>query len=96
MRAGFDLYFKRIVPWLGRLISAGYAYEYLAGSLVYLPDDDQFRSWHEAAGFEHVEKRRLALGAAQLVTAVRVFPDAVNAESVSANRASDGGERVAG
>ena len=71
LRVAFDLYFGRVVPALGRLVSKGYAYEYLAGSLVYLPTDEDFAAMLEAAGFEAVMKRNFAAGAAQLVTARR-------------------------
>ena len=71
LRAAFDVYFSRVVPAIGRLVSKGYAYEYLAGSLVYLPTDADFAAMLEAAGFESVTKRNFAAGAAQLVTAKR-------------------------
>ena len=71
MRAGFDLYFKHVMPKIGGLISSGYAYAYLADSLAYLPDDERFRRLHVEAGFDDVRKIRLTAGAAQLVTAVR-------------------------
>jgi demethylmenaquinone methyltransferase/2-methoxy-6-polyprenyl-1,4-benzoquinol methylase len=71
LRAAFDMYFGRVVPALGRLMSTGYAYSYLADSLVYLPTDSEFASMLEQAGFEQIGKRNFAVGAAQLVTAVR-------------------------
>jgi len=71
-RLAFDLYFNRVVPFLGRVVSKGYAYEYLSDSLVYLPSERDLRAMLFASGFERVEKRRLTMGAAQLVTAVRV------------------------
>lgn len=71
LRAAFDVYFGRVVPALGRLVSKGYAYEYLADSLVYLPSDADFAEMLTATGFVGVAKRRFAAGAAQLVTARR-------------------------
>ncbi len=71
LRAAFGVYFGRVVPALGRLVSDGYAYEYLAGSLVYLPSHEEFARMLAAAGFGAVRKRRFAGGAAQLVTARR-------------------------
>jgi demethylmenaquinone methyltransferase/2-methoxy-6-polyprenyl-1,4-benzoquinol methylase len=70
-RAALDLYFGRVVPLLGRIVSRGYAYAYLADSRAYLPDSTTLSRELRAAGFERIEKRRLTMGAAQLVTAVR-------------------------
>ena len=71
MRAAFDLYFGRVVPAMGRLVSQGYAYEYLASSLVYLPTDEELTGMLERSGFEDVAKRSFVAGVAQLVTATR-------------------------
>ena len=38
MRAGHDLWFRRLVPWIGAALSDGPAYRYLPASTVYLPD----------------------------------------------------------
>ncbi len=70
-RAVFDWYLGRVVPVIGRVLSHGFAYRYLAESVAYLPPDAALRSWLEAAGFAAVAKRRLAGGAAQLVAAQR-------------------------
>jgi demethylmenaquinone methyltransferase/2-methoxy-6-polyprenyl-1,4-benzoquinol methylase len=94
MRAGFDLYFKHVMPRIGGLVSSGYAYSYLADSLAYLPDDERFRQLHESAGFERIEKVRLTAGAAQLVTAVRKRSNA--SVEAGARAAGEGGSRVAG
>ncbi len=70
-RAAFDLYFRRVVPMLGRIVSQGYAYAYLSDSRAYLTDQATLAAHLSAAGFERIHKRRLALGTVQLVTAVR-------------------------
>lgn len=71
LRSGFDVYFRGIVPLLGRMISEGEAYGYLAKSLVYLPGEPQLAAALKRAGFASTEKRRLLAGAAQLVHAVK-------------------------
>jgi len=71
-RLAFDVYFGRVVPLLGRIVSKGYAYEYLSDSLVYLPSHEDLRAMLFASGFEGVTKQRVTMGAGQLVTAVRV------------------------
>jgi demethylmenaquinone methyltransferase/2-methoxy-6-polyprenyl-1,4-benzoquinol methylase len=65
------LWFARVVPVLGGLLSDGWAYRYLPTSAAYLPDDPALRELLEAAGFERPWKRRFMLGAAQLVVATR-------------------------
>ena len=72
----FTLYFQRIVPLLGGLVSRGYAYRYLAGSTVYLPPWPELSAMLERAGFSGVRKRSMGGGSIQLVTAMRVGADA--------------------
>ncbi len=73
-RAGFDFYFHRVMPLLGRAVAGSSAYRYLSESIVYLPSEQQLSQGLEAAGFVEVCKRRFCAGAAQLVTAVRRRP----------------------
>ncbi len=72
LRWGHHLYFTRIVPLLGALLSDAWAYTYLPQSVSYLPQYDQLRTMLEGAGFCHIVKRRLSGGVAQLITAERV------------------------
>ena len=67
----FDVYFRRVMPMLGALVSRGYAYRYLASSTVYLPSWVELRSMLERAGFRDVAKQSMTAGTVQLVTAVR-------------------------
>jgi demethylmenaquinone methyltransferase/2-methoxy-6-polyprenyl-1,4-benzoquinol methylase len=67
----FDIYFRRVMPALGALVSRGYAYRYLASSTVYLPPWSELRSMLERAGFREIVKRSMTAGTVQLVTAVR-------------------------
>jgi demethylmenaquinone methyltransferase/2-methoxy-6-polyprenyl-1,4-benzoquinol methylase len=67
----FSFYFQRIVPFVGGVVSRGYAYRYLAGSTVYLPPWPELSAMLERAGFDGVHKRSMAGGTIQLVTAVR-------------------------
>jgi len=71
LRWGHELYFTRIVPLLGALLSDAPAYDYLPRSVSYLPDSGPLRAMIEAAGFHQVVKRSLSGGVAQLVTAVK-------------------------
>jgi demethylmenaquinone methyltransferase/2-methoxy-6-polyprenyl-1,4-benzoquinol methylase len=71
VRLGHRLYFRRLVPLLGRLLSDRDAYSYLPASVAYLPLDAALREMLSSAGFRAIEKRRLSAGVAQLVTARR-------------------------
>lgn len=70
-RAVHGLYFGRVVPLLGGLLSDGDAYRYLPRSVAYLPPPDQLVEEVAAAGFGDVRHRTLTMGAAQLLTGTR-------------------------
>jgi len=71
LRWGHQLYFTRLVPVLGALLSDAWAYAYLPHSVSYLPPREELQHMIAAAGFRQVVKRELSGGIAQLVTAVR-------------------------
>ncbi len=74
VRFGHHLYFDRIVPVIGGLLSDRDAYRYLPASTAYLPPRLELLERLGAAGFEHIEHRRFLLGASQLITATRSGP----------------------
>ncbi len=76
MRWGHALYFGKVVPVLGGLLSGGSddskaAYRYLPRSVAYLPEPDDLLAMIGAAGFRHAERRLLSGGISQLYTATR-------------------------
>lgn len=71
LRLGHGLYFRRMVPLLGSLLSDSFAYRYLPASTVYLPDDEALFDMLETAKFRDIAKWRLLGGVAQIVTASR-------------------------
>ena len=71
---GHRLYFERIVPRIGGLLSDPDAYRYLPRSLAYLPTADELSADLTAAGFDEVTCRPLSRGLAQLFTATRRRP----------------------
>ncbi len=51
----YRLYFHRVLPWVGGLISGSRAtYSYLPASVERFPDCDGFARWMEGAGFRNV------------------------------------------
>ena len=68
---GHRLYFGRVVPFIGGLISDGSAYRYLPRSVAYLPPTAELLAQIERAGFTAADRRALTGGIAQLITARR-------------------------
>ncbi len=68
---GHRIYFGRVVPFIGGLISDGAAYQYLPRSVAYLPPTPELLAQIERAGFVGAQRRPLTGGIAQLITAKR-------------------------
>ncbi len=63
----FDLYFKLVLPLLGRLISGDpMAYTYLPASVSQFPPRNTFLGWMREAGFKDVQAVDLSLGISTL------------------------------
>ena len=60
--AGHRIWFRRVVPVLGGLLSDRSAYRYLPRSTAYLPSTDELRTLLHAAGFSSVNRRALSGG----------------------------------
>jgi demethylmenaquinone methyltransferase/2-methoxy-6-polyprenyl-1,4-benzoquinol methylase len=71
LRWGHRVYFGKVVPRIGAALSDGAAYRYLPRSVAYLPPPDQMVQMLRGAGFDHVERRLLTGGIAQLLTGTR-------------------------
>ena len=71
MAFGHGIYFGKVVPLIGGLLSDAKAYRYLPRSVEYLPTTDEMISSLESVGFEHVTHRPLSGGISQLITATR-------------------------
>jgi demethylmenaquinone methyltransferase/2-methoxy-6-polyprenyl-1,4-benzoquinol methylase len=65
------VYFGKVVPMIGGLISDPSAYRYLPRSAAYLPDPEELTGMVAAAGFTDVDRRLLSGGVAQLITGTR-------------------------
>ena len=71
LRAGHGVYFGRVVPLIGGLLSDGAAYRYLPKSVAYLPAPADLLVMVRDAGFTAVERAQLSTGISQLVCATR-------------------------
>jgi demethylmenaquinone methyltransferase/2-methoxy-6-polyprenyl-1,4-benzoquinol methylase len=67
VRALYQLYFRRILPFVGRMVSGHRtAYRYLPESVASFPDPAQLARRMERAGFRNVRWRMLTFGIAAL------------------------------
>jgi demethylmenaquinone methyltransferase/2-methoxy-6-polyprenyl-1,4-benzoquinol methylase len=70
-RAVHGLWFRKVVPFVGGLLSDRRAYAYLPASTAYLPARPELVAMVTAAGFTCVAHRTLGAGAAQLIAGTR-------------------------
>ena len=66
LRAGHAVYFERVVPLIGRVLSDGDAYAYLPRSMAYLPPPATMIEMLVAAGFPSARRIQLSGGLTQL------------------------------
>ena len=71
LRAGHGMYFNRVVPLIGGLLSDREAYAYLPRSVSYLPEPAELTQMVADAGFNNVERTQLTFGITQLITGTR-------------------------
>jgi demethylmenaquinone methyltransferase / 2-methoxy-6-polyprenyl-1,4-benzoquinol methylase len=71
LRAGHAVYFRKVVPLIGGLLSDRVAYSYLPASTAYLPPPDELLALLRRAGFPDASRRRLLGGVTQLLTGTR-------------------------
>ncbi len=68
---GHGVYFGKVVPKIGGLLSDASAYRYLPKSVAYLPAAGAMLDRLSGAGFVEIDRRLLTGGIAQLITATR-------------------------
>ena len=71
LRWGHSIYFGKVVPLIGGLLSDASAYRYLPKSVAYLPEPEIMLDQIRGAGFTAVDRRLLSTGISQLITATR-------------------------
>jgi demethylmenaquinone methyltransferase/2-methoxy-6-polyprenyl-1,4-benzoquinol methylase len=71
LRAGHSVYFGRVVPRIGALLSDGSAYRYLPRSVEYLPPPEGLLGMVRAAGFSDATRSALSGGISQLLVGTR-------------------------
>lgn len=73
LRLGHDLYFRRVVPVIGGLLSDREAYDYLPASTAYLPEPQALLRMLASVGFSGVRRKLLGSGAAQIIVGTRAW-----------------------
>lgn len=71
IRFGNSVYFGKVVPRIGGILSNRAAYNYLPRSVAYLPTAEKLRAMITVAGFADVEHRPLSGGLTQLLLGTR-------------------------
>ena len=71
LRWGHSIYFNKIVPFIGGVLSNREAYSYLPASVAYLPPPDQLLEMLHVAGFPDAHRISLSGGVAQLLVGTR-------------------------
>ena len=76
LRWGHGIYFGKVVPRIGGMLSDPTAYRYLPKSVAYLPEPDALLAALQAAGFHDATRTLFSGGISQLLLATRDRPDA--------------------
>jgi demethylmenaquinone methyltransferase/2-methoxy-6-polyprenyl-1,4-benzoquinol methylase len=71
IRFGNNIYFGKVVPKIGALLSDGAAYRYLPKSVAYLPEPDEMVAMLRAAGFSDASHHLLSGGLTQQLLGTR-------------------------
>lgn len=71
MRLGHGVYFGKVVPRIGALLSDASAYRYLPRSVAYLPAPDELVAMIRDAGFADATRTTLSGGISQLLVGTR-------------------------
>lgn len=71
LKAGYNVYFGKVVPKIGGLLSDKAAYSYLPRSLAYLPEPDAMMASLRSVGFDDAERNLLSGGITQLLIGTR-------------------------
>jgi demethylmenaquinone methyltransferase/2-methoxy-6-polyprenyl-1,4-benzoquinol methylase len=71
LRLGHRVYFRKVVPVIGGLLSDREAYSYLPRSTAYLPPPDELVSMLRTAGFTDARRVPLSGGITQLLVGTR-------------------------
>ena len=71
LRWGHGIYFGKVVPRIGGLLSDADAYRYLPASVAYLPPPAELLQLIRHSGFPDAERRLLSTGITQLLTGTR-------------------------
>jgi demethylmenaquinone methyltransferase/2-methoxy-6-polyprenyl-1,4-benzoquinol methylase len=71
IRFGNDIYFGKVVPKIGALLSDGAAYRYLPKSVAYLPTPSEMVEMLRSAGFSDASHHLLSGGLTQQLLATR-------------------------
>lgn len=79
LRSLHSIYFDRIMPVVGSIISSSNAYSYLSASTAYLPTEPILKQKLINAGFSNIQFKYFLFGSAQVISANKVDVDDASA-----------------
>ena len=71
MRQLYMFYFKKIMPFIGGLVSKKSSWKYLNSSVIAFPKASQFMAMMQVSGFSKVKVRRFTFGICSLFTGLK-------------------------
>jgi len=75
MRRLYPFYFRKLLPWLGGLISGDRgAYVYLPESVTQFPHAEDYEEMLKRSGLEEIRSRRLTFGIASIISGIKRPP----------------------
>lgn len=75
MRQLYMFYFKRVMPFIGGLVSRKSSWKYLNASVIAFPKASQFMAMMQVCGFMQVKVRKFTFGICSLFTGVKPLTD---------------------
>ena len=66
LAAGAKVYIRKIVPWIGAMLSGSKEYKYLQESIAAFPNNEEFTKMMRSAGFAEAEAHPLTFGVCTL------------------------------
>ncbi|OHB31495.1 MAG: bifunctional demethylmenaquinone methyltransferase/2-methoxy-6-polyprenyl-1,4-benzoquinol methylase [Desulfuromonadaceae bacterium GWC2_58_13] len=67
----YSFYFRKVLPWIGGLLSTRSAYQYLPDSVLEFPDQETFKTMMRDAGFAEVVHHDLTFGIATVYVGIK-------------------------
>lgn len=89
MRQLYMFYFKKIMPFIGGLVSRKSSWKYLNASVIAFPKASQFMAMMQVSGFSKVKVRRFTFGICSLFTGIKPVISGISESEIDENLMSE-------